>query len=1025
MATKTKTKHPLASPGEGSDPFLDKEEAIKHLKSSKFTPKEYVDLLSGKYGHELDNWAHGKLIDAELSDHYKYKDNKELNDKVLENLGKKFVSGKQDYPTVSSLAKFLSNPNFKISKEKFLELINNKDLDPASKIGILSQSFPQNKWSPDELSHFLLNEDLPEEAHRNIYFNKDTPEKSVNEFFEKQANKDGFHRPIAKDLLAYAQHDKLKNDNVKKAIDEVVGGGSGASHHVVPALRRLPENERKSYIDKILGIEGGEQEYSPDDVQYDDPEDYKYNNWKHGPGHNRDASTYLADSNLLNDEQINHLIKHGSDESKVNLFFNPHLKPEHYKEIYNKFNLDHGGHGYNKDKLIEKIREDKDFSKWDDYRDEAREKAQDNYTLEDFLKNQSDKDIIDIANEEASKRSQYSNQKFDPTDLMGEVANKKMEEEHAGNWKGENPNFDPEKPESEDNPKEIDYENHPEYSVQDHPEFENRERDIYDSPDFESDFADAIREKWNRGEMPDRVYEHYDEAIADDEANHVNDLFNDDLENAMGREHMLPKHITENVPEFKEAKELARKEEEKRALEESKRKERELSGFLDEKMPERKSEHEYGPGQHFIEMAKDYADANNGAVDIGTLNKLHPNNKEHWKEIFGDKGKLSSEELEQKIKEHPKQKFDISYGKWGANNMQNLNGQDEVVVRLDHSDDSLKDINADPGMKKMFDVINEMAQRSGHPSNPRTIAWARLDPTDKKHWFVDELQSDFESSARNYLNDHDRHEDASHLGKIQEMQKNWRENLMNHIVKLAKLNGVEKISTHSDESKAAHTGSDKVHSVYQKSYRQVPRQLGFKPSKMEELPLSEEGKETFKKGRASGDVSKREEAHTDAFHAHQAIGSIYREMQEREESLPDYDVKNEEKARKLEDFANHHLNMAANHKRKGLEINPENHSLRTASRLHPRPHNEEIPEFGEVGNQTLNEKQAWEHIDAGEPYHHKADTLLKEPAPVTKPHEGHTLVLSPAKLKKAIEWAEDMLRFELKMTLLKSRLSER
>ena len=78
-----------------------------------------------------------------------------------------------------------------------------------------------------------------------------------------------------------------------------------------------------------------------------------------------------------------------------------------------------------------------------------------------------------------------------------------------------------------------------------------------------------------------------------------------------------------------------------------------------------------------------------GVVDAGSMHKLHPRHKNHWKEHFAEKGVLTSDEIQQKIDTLPKTKYNVSFSRWD-DHMQNINNRSQVVLRMDHSDESVK-----------------------------------------------------------------------------------------------------------------------------------------------------------------------------------------------------------------------------------------------------------------------------------------------------------------------------------------------
>lgn len=1050
-------KHPVLSYSEDAgwrEPFKSMADAREHMADpEKFKPEDFVDLASGNYGHgnefqEGRANEHRQLIEH-LADHPHAHDPK-VRDQIFNNLTDKYKKaseeeltrkpdeddddfksrnadrGNNEASTISSLIRHFGGD--KEHLQKYLDMVQNDKVDSGTAFSSIRDS---KRIEPDALAAIMAN-DKYKDYHGAALLNENVPEAAARAHINKNIDE-----VPASSAVSLAAHKHATPAHQQKALEKI-HGSQYAGKEVVDLLKSLPEDQRKEHTDRLLGIHGGKK---------DDEDGEEYNNWKFGDDYNEDAADHLSQSDALSDEQVNHLMKHGTDDQKLNLFHNPNLKPEHYQEMYQKYEDDDDEHGYGIDKLKEKIKEEHEDHVYDNYGDAALEEAESNYPFNDFLRDIDDREVAKIGEKHRGT----------PTDdIMSGLVDEKMKDwEGDHDWEGDNPDYDEEKGESEDNPKKIDFSKHKEHSITDHPDYEDRENDARDNAwnDVDSsDYADAIRKHWRENEYPDELHDSYRESIQEAESDAAHRLFQEDLDNALESKEFMPKHIQEHVPHFKDAAERQRVKEERARMSLTERQDAEAKEFLDPVMPNRENSFEYGQGQHHHEMVKDYADANGGKIDIGAMNKMHPNLKDKWKEVFGDKGKLSSDEIQQKIDAIPKTKYNISYGKWDKHKMQNANGQDEAVIRLDHSDDSMKDIDADPETRRVFDKINEAAQRSGHPTNPKSIAWMRLDPTNKKHWFMDELQSDFESSARDYLEANGHGDLAKHVDKINEHHANWREALMNHVIKTAKKHGVEALSTHSDESKAAHTGADKVHSVYQNSYRKVPRALGFKPADAETLPLSEKGKEIFNKGRDTGDVDERVEAHREAMKHHAAISQIYKNMAKaappstQGNLFPDTPAVNEEE--KYNAAAEHHLELSRQHKEKGSQLDPSDAGLRGfRANVHydetPRPegghqavgyspYEESIPDLTtessdpEEVHKTLSQSAL--HSDPSMPsgYVHPHDKLLTQANPKpAKAMQGHTLQLTAPVLKKAIEFAESLIKMEALMFNLRSRLSVR
>jgi len=1036
-------KHPFLSASD-NDFSMDQQKARDYFKSDKFNPKEAQDLLAGKYGHleSEAQYPHFELND-ELRDNPHVTD--EVKSNIFNHLHQRLVTaqgeeqtkqrGESEDDSHERVAKPLGKANrhlkthiktFGANKEQIEKLLSDPYFvnDTDAMEGLKSVIQDNKKIEPDAIVSILKNEKASE-LHTAALHHENAPEKDARKYISK-AIKEGNRT----DAITLASHKHADPSDKKNAIEGLYGRTHSGGTRFITALNGLPDEEKEKHVNHLIGIEDGHKR----DEDIEDP-DQDFDNWRHGKNYNEGAADDLAEHGKMSDAQIEHLMRHGTEDQKIGLFHNPNLKPEHYEKIYEKFENDDSSHGYDLDKLKEKIKEDNEESIQESVSDEAREAAEENNPLSEYIDNMSSSDIInanDSAHTRHSGRNSGAAGRANPFKHSDEFRSDLAQEAMDGNdwesghdWKGENPNYDKDEPEHEkDNPKEIDFSDHPNHSIQDHPEYESRNEDaVTDANDDvdSGDIADKIKEHWNDNENPDDLYEGYDESLQQSRWEHEHTLMKERMSDVLIDKDLLPDHIKENVPAIRDAAQLAQQRKDQERLAAIAEKDKRAKTFLDPAIPNRPENHEYGPGLHHHEMVKDYADANGGAIDIGAMNKIHPNLKDKWKEVFGDKGKVSSQEVQQKMEALPKSKYNITYGHWDKNNMQNTNGQHEAVVRLDHSDDSMKELDADPETRRVFDKINEAAQRSGHPSNPKTIAWMRLDPSDKKHWFMDELQSDFESSARDYLDKNGHTEEAKHIDKINTIHKNWRENLMNHVIKMAKANGVEKLSTHSGESKAAHTGSDKVHSVYENSYKKVPRQLGFKASEMEHLPLNEEGQKVFKKALTSGDAGDRFEKHVTAMQDHAAMAKTHDSLSG--STLAEGNRNLSERHDKMND---HHLDLSRLHKEMAQQIDP---SHKLPKNYNPRSegpaHLKNIKGFGEYRNEDLTNKAAADHASVNEPVEHEHDDLLHEAVKPVKPHQGHTLMLAAPSLKKAIEFAEALIKMENLLLDVRSRLSMR
>lgn len=337
----------------------------------------------------------------------------------------------------------------------------------------------------------------------------------------------------------------------------------------------------------------------------------------------------------------------------------------------------------------------------------------------------------------------------------------------------------------------------------------------------------------------------YDESLSDAEDEYLQKLAHEKYhENALYDYENLPRDLV-NHPSFQPYIEERRAKKEKASVQEAINKEWDQRYFHNERIPNRKNVQQYASGQHYYKIAQVAAKHKGGSIDLGTMISNRPELKEIWKNIFGDKSKLSTDEIQQKIDALPKRKYRISYDKWSSHQAQNLNKQDQTIFKLDHSLENLQQLK-DQGLYSIFSKISDLSERSGHPTNINTIGWARVDTTNPKHWIIDEIQSDFSPTVRKFLQDNDKNEEAGQIDKLLQFHGKWHEPLIHHIIKTAKANGVEKISTHTPESKARSTDAGKVHSMYKDSYQKALKPFNFKKVLSSEVPLTESGKSALK-----------------------------------------------------------------------------------------------------------------------------------------------------------------------------------
>jgi len=890
----------------------------------------------------------------------------------------------------------------------------------------------RNRYLED--NHFLTAAEKHPEYIESILQNKKA--KKNDRFLNHILSKDHIFDKIPNHELydiAKWHHENLHPSNVKKLIEEESFEHNATHHETIDnLLDKLTPEDRKSFIDKKLGIEGGEA-YDPEREG-----DNNWDNWTRGPEHSSNLSRLLPRSRHLDDSHAEHIKRHGDFNQKYDMYHkNPHIDPRHGIEMFNKWKNGDEDHGYNQTELNEANRENFDeVYTYENLPDEVKEEilqegwdsgaideaAEDSFSYSDYLNSLDDDEVLKIMGSEhddgdeiydkllgdyhwngENPKAQTDHPHYDKIEKFLENNNTDTDLETFTDETGFHPsdlgiNYDEESDtvdrdevenyfnEQLGGAREVDYADHPELSISEHPDYEDRFEEAANEwrldhwKDNKYDIADSSSLYEKHQEHPD-----YENALQEAKKDYLENNAKEHIGELYGNSHEEPEFIPEHLhPHMSELAEF--KEQKKRKLRDGGH-----SSFLNSQIPKRDYEHAYGENQHHYELAKDYSDSKGGSIDIGTLHKIFPNQKETWKGLFGDKGKMSSEEIQNKINEIPKNNYDISYGQWGKNNTQNTNNQDEIVFRLDHSDDSIKALQQNPEVFKTFQKVQELSHRSGHPTNKNTIAWARVDFSNPKRPFVSELQSDYGKTVREYLKNNNEPEKASHIQEIENHHKNWRENLLNFVIKTAKKHGAEKLFTHSPESKAKHTGADTTHSVYLDSYKKVPRNMGFKPVSMEEMPLTKQGKGYFIE-KQSETPSERSSKHEEAVQHHLGhYNGMIRHF-------------NNTKQPHFERIANEHKNMA-------------------------QKHLDELSKHGSLDSFTLDSPEAIEEtsqtFEVGVPHiiaekvgvndkiqTHSHDSLIDKPLESTKTLQGHVLDLKPEAMKKNTDLAITLIKAE-------------
>lgn len=498
-----------------------RQKAFKYFKSRNFDKDSYIDLLSGNY--------HDSFYDQDLKAALELlKDSKhntpENNEKIVENL-----IDKHDKSQYKSHCGLLVN-----------EAIKSMPLNEEYITDLLGRHAELSKKHVNV--HEVVNNPSFNGSHLEAISRKPAMQLSSELLKHKNMTKEIFKKILKNKnwendkLPGVTQHRYLDKEDAKQILEN---SHFNSGHDLHNLLTHLTPDEKKTYIDERLGIAGGKNEREKDDDSYDE-DSFGWDNWNYGLKRNDETARTLSQSEHLGPSQIEHIKRHGTFDDRWNLFHNEHIDPKHAIEMLSKWDADHNGHGYDRDDFKEKMKKEHKYSKWDDFIDEAREKAQENYSIEDYLKNWDDEDKSQAYFDKSYKdwKTDWITENMDPAGdnpdynpqgyhppAEGQAALPGMEE---GDRTDENPKqvhfWGPESTFSDDDP-----ENHPKYS------------------DYEEKAEEAFEEALKEADTPDRVYEGYDESIQDDLSREIDKLFHNAMDNITASEAYLPKHVVKAI----------------------------------------------------------------------------------------------------------------------------------------------------------------------------------------------------------------------------------------------------------------------------------------------------------------------------------------------------------------------------------------------------------------------------------------------------------------------------------------------
>jgi hypothetical protein len=216
------------------------------------------------------------------------------------------------------------------------------------------------------------------------------------------------------------------------------------------------------------------------------------------------------------------------------------------------------------------------------------------------------------------------------------------------------------------------------------------------------------------------------------------------------------------------------------------------------------------------------------------------------------KQRVTKEHAEKYMSEMPGKKFLMSYSRW--NGMQRHNSNNQTVFQINNSEQMDNNFKNNPDHGGLYRVIQNASQATGHPHGPQSIGWSRVDTAHPEHWFIDEVQSDFNSNISKELHAisetgqtkglQDYGVDAKDAPKavraVQDGFMGWEKAILQNVIDTAKKHGVKKVSIHSGETKTMmNKGQEEgVTNKYDKIYNRLTQDMGFKAAKYDSIPTA-------------------------------------------------------------------------------------------------------------------------------------------------------------------------------------------
>lgn len=184
--------------------------------------------------------------------------------------------------------------------------------------------------------------------------------------------------------------------------------------------------------------------------------------------------------------------------------------------------------------------------------------------------------------------------------------------------------------------------------------------------------------------------------------------------------------------------------------------------------------------------------------------------------------------------------YPLSYSTWGGI-QRSVKDKDEpqLVLNVIVSEDMLEELGSMRGLLDVFNMVNAVSKRSGHPFVENQLGWVRMELNEvEKYILIDEVQSDH-MNASHELRDGSRYSDirqtlmnryelgSEELDKLLvrygEIVREFPDIAYEAVIKFARENGYEKLYNHTYESGKMLKNNNPPKSMYNK----VPRRHYF------------------------------------------------------------------------------------------------------------------------------------------------------------------------------------------------------